>query len=221
MSLTRPAVKEILSKAGISAENMDDAVKEIIAGHTATVDALKEKLDGAASNGETAEKLKAEVEKYKVKLADAEKTIAENASLKEQYEAQKAEYEKYKGDVEAKATQAAKESAVWDYLKDKGIPEKRKAAVMRGIKDEIAGAELTEKGKLKSTKVFDELVGEGGIYSDFVSRTEIVGANPQELPPNSGNVKMTKEEIMNIKDTTARQQKILENPELFNLPPMQ
>ena len=57
MALTRPAVKEILSKAGVAAENMDEAVKEIIAGHTATVDALKEKIENADSNIAAVEKL--------------------------------------------------------------------------------------------------------------------------------------------------------------------
>lgn len=152
------------------------------------------------------------------KLKNAETQNGENAKYKEMYENEKSEYEKYKNDITAKETQAAKESAVWNYLKDKGIPEKRKAAVMRGIKEEIANTELTEKGKIKNTKVFDDLIGENGVYYDFIPRTEIVGANPQVPPPNAnGKGTKTKAEIMAIKDASERIQAIKDNPEAFGI----
>ena len=152
------------------------------------------------------------------KLKNAETQNGENAKYKEMYENEKSEYEKYKNDITAKETQAAKESAVWNYLKDKGIPDKRKAEVMRGIKDEIANTELTEKGKIKSTKVFDDLISENGVYYDFIPRTEIVGANPQVPPPNSnGKVTKTKAEIMAIKDASERIQAIKDNPDVLEI----
>ena len=43
MSLTRAKVMEILSKADVPAEKMDSTIQEIIMGHTASIDALKEK----------------------------------------------------------------------------------------------------------------------------------------------------------------------------------
>ena len=152
------------------------------------------------------------------KLKNAETQNGENAKYKEMYESEKSEYEKYKNDITAKETQAAKESAVWNYLKDKGIPDKRKAAVMRGIKDEIANTELTEKGKIKNTKVFDDLIGENGVYYDFIPRTEIVGANPQVPPPNANGKKvMTWEDIDKIKDVKERQQAMYENREALGI----
>ena len=178
----------------------------------------KGKLDSVENNVETVEKLKADVEKYKTELENAKTTIADGEKYKEMYENEKSEYEKYKNDITAKETQAAKESAVWNYLKDKGIPDKRKAAVMRGIKDEIANTELTEKGKIKNTKVFDDLIGENGVYYDFIPRTEIVGANPQVPPPNpNGKVTKTKAEIMAIKDASERIQAIKDNPDAFGI----
>ena len=210
MSLTRKSLKAM----GLTDEQIDSVIEM----HTETISGLKEKLDSVENNVEIVEKLKADVEKYKTELDDAKKTIADGEKYKEMYENEKSEYEKYKNDITAKETQAAKESAVWNYLKDKGIPDKRKAAVMRGIKDEIANTELTEKGKIKNTKVFDDLIGENGVYYDFIPRTEIVGANPQVPPPNSnGKVTKTKAEIMAIKDASERIQAIKDNPDAFGI----
>lgn len=210
MSLTRKSLKAM----GLTDEQIDSVVEM----HTETISGLKEKLDSVENNVETVEKLKVDVEKYKTELEDAKKTIADGEKYKEMYENEKSEYEKYKNDITAKETQAAKESAVWNYLKDKGIPDKRKAAVMRGIKDEIANTELTEKGKIKNTKVFDDLISENGVYYDFIPRTEIVGANPQVPPPNSnGKVTKTKAEIMAIKDASERIQAIKDNPDVFGI----
>lgn len=210
MSLTRKSLKAM----GLTDEQIDSVIEM----HTETISGLKEKLDSVESNVETVEKLKADVEKYKTELDDAKKTIADGEKYKEMYENEKSEYEKYKNDITAKETQAAKESAVWNYLKDKGIPDKRKAAVMRGIKDEIANTELTEKGKIKNTKVFDDLISENGVYYDFIPRTEIVGANPQVPPPNAnGKGTKTKAEIMAIKDASERIQAIKDNPDAFGI----
>ena len=196
----------------------DEQIDSVVEMHTETISGLKEKLDSVENNVETVEKLKVDVEKYKTELEDAKKTIADGEKYKEMYESEKSEYEKYKNDIIAKETQAAKESAVWNYLKDKGIPDKRKAAVMRGIKDEIANTELTEKGKIKNTKVFDDLIGENGIYYDFIPRTEIVGANPQVPPPNANGKKvMTWEDIDKIKDVKERQQAMYENREALGI----
>ena len=210
MSLTRKSLKAM----GLTDEKIDSVIEM----HTDTISGLKDKLDAVENNVETVEKLKSDVEKYKSELDAAKKTIAEGEKYKELYENEKTAYEKYKGDVTAKEARTAKENAVWGYLNSKGVPEKRKSAIMRGIKDEIAGAELDDKGKIKDTKIFDELISEGGVYSDFISRTETKGAETQTPPPNVGKVTITKDEIMNITNTAERQKKIAENPELFGLP---
>ena len=186
MALTRPAVKEILSKAGVAAENMDEAVKEIIAGHTATVDALKEKIENADSNIAAVEKLKNDIEKYKSDLETAKQTIAENEKYKEMYESEKTAYQSYKNDIAAKETKAAKEKAVKEFFRSKGISDDNMNIAMRGIKSEIEAAELDEKGKIKDIKVFDELIK--GDYSKLISKTETRGAETQTPPPNTGKV---------------------------------
>lgn len=210
MALSRKSLKAM----GLTDEQIDSVIEM----HTETVSGLKDKIEAVENNVETVEKLKADVEKYKSELEAAKQSIADNGKYKELYESEKSEYEKYKGEITAKETQAAKESAVWEYLSSKGIPEKRKSAIMRGIKEEITSTELTDKGKIKDTKVFDSLIGEGGVYYDFIPKTETIGANPQTLPPNANGKKvMTWEDIDKIKDDGERQKAIYENMESLGI----
>ena len=150
------------------------------------------------------------------KLKNAETQNVENAKYKELYENEKGEYEKYKSDITAKETKAAKEKAVREYFKSKGINDDNMSIAMRGIKSEIDAAELDDKGKIKDIKVFDELIK--GDYAKLVSRTETKGADTQIPPPNAnGKVTKTKAEIMAIKDASERIQAIKDNPDVFGI----
>ena len=210
MSLTRKSLKAM----GLT----DEQIESVIEMHTDTISGLKDKLESVENSVETVEKLKADIEKYKSELGNAKKTIAEGEKYKEMYETEKSEHDKYKSEVTAKETKAAKEKAVREYFKSKGINDDNMSIAMRGIKSEIDAAELDDKGKIKDMKVFDDLIK--GDYAKLISRTESRGVDTQTPPPNTGKVTITKEEIMNIKNTAERQQKIAENPELFGLPPM-
>lgn len=208
MSLTRKSLKAM----GLTDEQIDSVIEM----HTDTISGLKEKLESVENNVETVEKLKTDVEKYKKELETAKQTIADGEKYKEMYESQKSEYEKYKGDITAKETKAAKEKAVREYFKSKGINDDNMSIAMRGIKSEIDAAELDEKGKIKDIKVFDELIK--GDYSRLISRTETKGADTQIPPPNANGKKvMTWEEIDKIKDTTERQKAMYENREALGI----
>lgn len=160
--------------------------------------------------------LNEQIADFTEKLKNAETQNSENAKYKEMYETQKSEYEKYKGDITAKETKVAKEKAVREYFKSKGINDDNMSIAMRGIKSEIDAAELDEKGKIKDIKVFDELIK--GDYSRLISRTETKGADTQIPPPNANNKKvMTWEDIDKIKDTTERQRAMYENREALGI----
>lgn len=208
MSLTRKALKAM----GLTDEQIDSVIEM----HTDTVSGLKDKLEAAENNSKDVEKLTAEVEKYKNELEKANKSIAESEKVKEQYENTKTEYEKYKGEIAAKETKAAKEKAVREYFKSKGINDDNMSIAMRGIKSEIDAAELDEKGKIKDIKVFDELIK--GDYAKLISHTEVKGVQTQVLPPNATNKKvMTWEDIDKIKDVKERQQAMYENREALGI----
>ena len=164
----------------------DEQIDSVIEMHTDTVSGLKDKLEAAENNSKDVEKLTAEIEKYKNELEKANKAITESEKYKEQYENTKSEYEKYKGEIAAKETKTAKEKAV------------------------------SEKGRIKDTKVFDELIK--GDYAKLISHTEVKGVQTQVLPPNATNKKvMTWEDIDKIKDVKERQQAMYENREALGI----
>ena len=208
MSLTRKALKAM----GLTDEQIDSVIEM----HTDTVSGLKDKLEAAENNSKDVEKLTAEVEKYKNELEKANQAIAESEKIKEQYENTKSEYEKYKGEIAAKETKTAKEKAVREYFKSKGINDDNMSIAMRGSRSEIDAMELDEKGKIKDTKVFDELIK--GDYAKLISHTEVKGVQTQVLPPNATNKKvMTWEDIDKIKDVKERQQAMYENREALGI----
>ncbi len=205
MSLTRKA----LSAMGIDAEKID----QIIEMHTETVDALKSERDSAQS----------EAKKYKAdsdKLAEVEKELSDMKAkqgqpdaYKDKYDKLKSEYEAYKGEISAKETKAAKSKAYRDMLKEIGVSEKRLDAVMKVA--DLDSIELDENGAIKDVDGLKKSAKDE--WSDFIVSESTKGAQTVTPPSNVGGNKMTKDQIMNIKDTETRQQAMLANKEVFGI----
>lgn len=210
MALTNANVKEILSKAGVDSEHMKDAVNEIIEGHTASIEALREERDTYKAQAQKAEDLQKQLEKAQKDLKDATSDEAEN-KYKTKYEMLKEEYKEYKKGIEEKATKDSKSKAYKELLKEAGISDKRIESVLK-VSD-IDSIEFDDDGNIKNK---DELLN--GIkeeWSDFIQTAGVQGANTDNPPANTGGQTMTKEDIMKIKDTSERQKAIKENIELF------
>ena len=195
MALTRKMLKAM----GIE----DDKIEQIIEAHTETVDGLKDQLKTAQADAGKLEAMQKELDGYKAKGDDG---------YKEKYEKEHKAFEDFKADVTAKETKAAKEKAARDYFESKKITGGNLDIAMRGAREEISALELAD-GKIKDTKALDELVT--GTYAGLVVSTSTVGAQTAHPPANSGGGKMTKEQIMQIKDAGQRQKAIAENHELF------
>jgi hypothetical protein len=54
-------------------------------------------------------------------------------------------------------------------------------------------------------------------WADFITTQGTVGASTSTPPTNNGGTTMTRDEILAIKDTSARQQAIAEHHELFGI----
>ena len=102
MALKRTQIKEILSKAGVSTENMDKAIEEIIAGHNATVEALKDDIAELKANATDYTDMKAKFDEQSKELETVKKQLAESDDYKGKYETVKKEYDDYKSDVDGK-----------------------------------------------------------------------------------------------------------------------
>lgn len=191
MALTRKMLKAM----GIEDEKID----QIIDAHTETVDGLKA--------------YKADAEK----LADVEKELETlkakgDGGLKQKYEDLKAEYEKYKTEVENAKALEAKKTAYKELIKDAGLSEKGSEKALKYADWEKI--ELDSDGKIKDAK--DHLKELKEEWAEYVVKEGEKGAETATPPENNGS-KMTKEEILKIKDTTARQRAMVENHELFGI----
>ena len=202
MALTR----KFLTALGIEADKVD----EIINAHVETVDGLKEQIDKYKADAE----MLPGVQKELNELKEAQKKAGNDGSAFEvKYKAIKEEFQKYKADVEAKETKASKENAYRELLKSAGVNEKRIDAVLKVSADAIDKLELEEDGKVKGS---DEIVKSIKTeWEDFIVKETKVGASTATPPNNTGGEKMSKDQILAIKDRSERQQAMLDNKELF------
>ena len=206
MALTKAQVREILSAAGVTSENMSEAVDKIIDGHLTSVNALREDIAKYKADAEKLTTVQKELDDMKANTND---------SWKEKHDKLKGEFDKYKGDIEAKETKANKEKAVRAFYESKGINGKNLEIAMRGSRAEIDGIEL-DGDKIKDASALDALVK--GDFSGLVATTTTKGANTANPPANNGGkTGKTKEEIMAIRDPAVRQAEIAKNPEAFGL----
>lgn len=204
MALTRKSLKVM----GLT----DEQIESVVEMHSETVNDLKDKIGDAETTKANVEKLKAEVEKYKNDLSEAKKTIEEIAPYKEQYETTKAEYEKFKTDTETKAAKAAADAAFTKWLRDNGYTEKGAAKI---VKYGGFTPEFNKDGTIKNAEKLSESISAEWSEYKISERTE--GAKTEKPPANNGGNTMTKEQILEIKNTADRQKAIAANPELFGI----
>lgn len=198
MSLTRNDCKV----AGLTEEQTSFVIEK----HTETISGIRAELKAAKENADKYEAVKKELDELKTANSGSE-------DFKTKYETEHTAFEKYKSEIAAKETRAAKETALKAYFEGKNIVGKNQTIAMRGIRAELDGFELDDKGKLKNTASLDELIK--GDYAGLISTTRTEGANTAFPPNNTGGNKMTKEQIMEIADDVERQTTIAQNHELF------
>lgn len=192
MSITRKMLK------GMSLT--EEQIDTIIEAHTETVEALKEERD----------KYKADADKLPTVMNELETLKSDGGGYEQKYNDLKKEFDSYKSEQNALAEKTAKETAYKEMLKNAGVSEKRIASIMRVTN--LADIKVDKDGKLKDyEKLVDSVKSE---WSDFIETKTEKGADVKNPPEGSGT-KMTKDEIMKIKDTTERQRAIAENHELF------
>lgn len=206
MALTRKKLVAL----GIESDKID----EIIEAHVETVNALKSELDENKSNAEELAKVTKERDKAKAELAELKESMSDNESYKDRYDALKDEYDEYKKGVQAENTKASKLKAYKALLEEVGVSSKRIDAVVKVT--DLSKIELDKDGAIKDADSVKEQVKSD--WEDFIESRRTEGADTKKPPKNDGKGgAMTKEDILNIKDTAARQQAIAENHELFGI----
>ena len=215
MALSKAFVREVFSGAGADPTKIPEAVDKIVEGNVASIDALREEITDLKTKLKTAEGDSGKLKDVQKELDELKAQVAEDAKAREgkDYDALKKEYEDYKAEVQEKAVKSAKEKALRGLLSDMKVSDKGTSMIMKYMG--VSGIELDEDGKLKDAASIKKAVKED--WSDYIPTVETKGADTKTPPTDGkgGGIAKTREEIMAIKDTTARQQAIAENLELF------
>lgn len=188
MALTKAQLREILSSAGADPEKVGDAVDKIIAGHTASIEALREERDTLKVEASKAEAVQKELDDLKAAAQDKD------------FDKLKKEYDDFKAGVEQEKAHAAKETAFRQVLKDLGIPERHHAKICKY--SDIDGM-VVEDGKIKGAKELAKAIREE--WADHIETTTTSGTTTPTPPSSVATSTMSKKEIMQIKSTPERQ----------------
>lgn len=180
----------------------DEQVSAIIEAHTESIDGIK-----------------ADRDKYKAdsqKVADLEKQLKAfegSDDWKKRYDDEHKAFDDFKKDLANKEKIAKIQSAYKTLLKDAGIDEKRIDSIVK-ITD-FSTMKLNDEGKFENSDELTKKVKEE--WSGFIVEKSVNGAGTK-TPLGSGNApKMSKEQIMAIKDGAERRKAIAENAELFGI----
>ena len=177
----------------------DEQITAVIEEHTAVTDALKADRD----------KYKGEAEK----AADLQKQldgIKGGEDYKKKFEEEHEAFESFKKQAAQDAEAAKVRAAYRKLLTDEGISEKRLDAILKVT--DISKLKLDKEGNLEGMDDLKKAINDE--WGEFKTTVTTQGAKV-ENPPHTGNGKMTKEEILAIKDTSERQKAIAENLNLF------
>ena len=212
MSFTSRQIKSILSNYGTPLENLDVAADEICGRHKADLDGIKEERDEYREKLNGFDQMKADLETTRTDLKTVQDALKEAQPYKEKYDKEHADFEAFKADAAGKESKAKANEALTKLLTEQGYSA---AGIAKIIKYGGFTPEFDDKGNITNTDVIMQSVGaEWGEYHNSPVKTEGVQT---AQPPATKSSGMTKEEIMSIKDTTARQKAIAENPEMFGL----
>lgn len=194
--------RKLCKAAGLT----DDQTDVVIEAHSETVNGLKAEINKYKDEAEKLPDVQEQLNKAKSELETLKKD-----DYKGKYESEKAAHDKLKTEVQNKETTAKKASAFKAFLKEKGYSENGigKIAKYGGYIEKV---ELDEDGKItNSDKLMSAVESE---WSEYKPQTGTQRHTPV-TPPVGGKAVPTKDEILSIKDTTARQKAIAENISLF------
>lgn len=179
MALTMAQIKEILSEAGISSENINSAANKILEGHTISLDYLRGEIK---TYKEQADKLPA----IQKELDDLRQTAAGNDTYKAKYEAAQKELDGIKAEAAAKAQRANKEKAMAVIFKEIALPDSFHARALKGLN--LDDYELLDDNTLKDAEALKTAITAEwkDIIDGYKEKSGVKGADVAKPPANTG-----------------------------------
>ena len=186
--------RKFLESAGLT----DAQVSAVMEEHVSVTDALKKDRDGYKEQAEKVPELQKQIDGLKG-----------GEDWKKKYEEAQKAFEDFKKDQTAKETATKIRAEYRKLLIDEKISEEWADKIVK--LEDFSGMKLDAEGKLSGIDDLKAKIQKE--YGDYMTTTTVKGAKV-ETPPSGKNT-MTREEIMAIKDTSARQKAIAENLNLF------
>lgn len=180
----------------------DEQVSAIIEAHTESIDGIKADRD----------KYKADAQK----VTDLEKKLKAyegGDDWKQKFDDEHKAFEDYKKDILNKEKLGKVQAAYKSVLKECGVDEKRIDSIIKVT--DFSKLKLNDEGKFENSEDLTKQIKDE--WSGFIVERHETGADVKNPPNKTGTKKMTKDEIMAIKDGAERRKAIAENPELFGL----
>lgn len=193
MALTQAMLKAM----GIEDEKRD----QIMEAHQGVLESIKKERDEFRETAAKVPTLEKQIEDMKA----AQPT----EDWQKKYDELQKEFDLYKTKVADEKAEQEKARLYRSLLREAGVDDKRIDSIMKVT--DLSGISVTDGAIAEHDTVKEAIAKEWG---DFIAHTNTQGANVETPPANSG-AKMTRDQIMAIKDTSARQQAIAENIELF------
>lgn len=191
MAIKRKDIRDIMANDDL---DFDVKAKKLL-------DLVHEEIDNVRDEKD---QLQAQLEQVKADLTAA-------TSAKEKAES---DFNNFKNEVTAKSERSTKETAYTQLLKNAGIGDKHIRLILKAT--DIDSMKLDKDGKFVNAEELTKSIKAD--YADYVAVESTNGATVDAPPSGRGTpAKMTKAEIMAIKDTSARQKAIAENHEIFGI----
>lgn len=195
-SFARKWLEGILENEDLTAK---EKAQQIMDGHIAVTDGLKDERDSYKAEAEKAADLQKQLD---------DKNGGEN--WQEKFEKEHQAFEDFKKQTASEAEAAKVRSAYRKLLAGEGISEKRLDSILKVT--DLSKMKLDKDGNLEKADELKKAINDE--WGEFKTTVTEKGA-VVEKPLQTGKATKTKEEIFAIKDTAQRQKAIAENHELF------
>ena len=201
MAFTRGELRDILGDA-----YTDEIGTRLVTAHRSVLDPVKDDLDNARRD---VARWKAEAEKIPGIQKELDE-LKKGEDWKGKFEKEHKDFEDYKGQIARNAVMEKAKAAYKKLLVEEKISDKAIESILNAT--DYSGMKLKDDGTLDGIDDLKKGISEK--WGGFKVTTRQRGENVDNPPPG-GNGKMTRQEIMEIKDTSARQKAIKENLDLF------
>lgn len=201
----RATLRKVFEEAGMEIPPKD-VLGQICDLHTSKTDEMKDTVKELTKRAEKAEQERDALE------------AQGNDGYKEKYDKEHSDFEKFKAEIAAKETRESKGKAFLSILNLANI----KGANAEFVMDSKTAEKMIDELEIKDGKVVnqdDVVKAVAEKWGNYAERQTTVNAPVPNPPTNTGGTAKTKEQIMAIKDGTARRKAIAENFSLFGANP--